>query len=76
VILGACNPQLAYEANQHNSDVPALLPCNAVIGNLGNGQHAVELAKPSVLMQSLGDPALVELAREADRRLERALQAL
>ena len=76
VILGACNPQLAYEAYQHNSDVTALLPCNAVIRDLGNGQHAVELAKPSVLMQSLGDPALVELAREADRRLERALQAL
>lgn len=76
VILGACNPQLAYETYQHNSDVTALLPCNAVIRDLGNGQHAVELAKPSVLMQSLGDPALVELAREADRRLERALQAL
>ncbi len=76
VILGACNPQLAYEAYVHNSDVTALLPCNAVIRDLGDGQHSVELAKPSVLMGSLGDPSLVELARAADHRLERALQAL
>src|SRR5688572_25126797 len=61
VILGACNPQLAFEAYQRNTDVASLLPCNAVIRDVGDGRVSVELAKPSAMMQMLGDPELVEL---------------
>lgn len=74
VILGSCNPQLAYEAFQRNSDVASLLPCNAVVRDLGNGKVSVELAKPSAMMEILGDQELVTLAKDADARLERALE--
>lgn len=47
VILGACNPMLAYEAYTANSDVASLLPCNAVIRELAPGKISVELAAPS-----------------------------
>ena len=73
VILGACNPNLAYEAYAANTDVASLLPCNAVIREIAPGKISVELAKPTGMMRSLGDAKLTELAREADRRLERAL---
>jgi uncharacterized protein (DUF302 family)/rhodanese-related sulfurtransferase len=76
VILGACNPQLAYEAYQRNSDVASLLPCNAVVRDLGEGRVSVELAKPSTLMTMLGDGALSQMAVDADQRLERALEKL
>jgi len=76
VILGACNPQLAYEAYQANTDVASLLPCNAVIRELQAGRVSVELAKPSSLMKILGDQKLVDLAKDADVRLERALEQL
>lgn len=73
VILGACNPNLAYEAYTRNSDVASLLPCNAVIREIAPGKISVELAAPSVLMQILGDVKLVELAVDADTRIKVAL---
>lgn len=74
VILGACNPQLAYEAFQRNTDVASLLPCNAVVRDLGNGKVSVEFAKPSAMMEMLGDQALVALAKDADASLARVLE--
>ncbi len=73
VILGACNPNLAYEAYNVNSDVASLLPCNAVIRELAPGKISVELAAPSAMMRILGDDQLVRLADEADKRIEMAL---
>lgn len=73
VILGACNPLLAYEAYTANSDVASLLPCNAVIREVGPGRISVELAAPSAMMLILGDARLTELARDADTRIQRAL---
>jgi uncharacterized protein (DUF302 family) len=73
VILGACNPNLAYEAYIANTDVASLLPCNAVVREIAPGRISVELAAPSGMMRILGDAKLTELAREADTRIERAL---
>ena len=73
VILGACNPNLAYEAYTANSDVASLLPCNAVIREVAPGKVSLEFAAPSAMMRILGDAKLAELAREADSRVERAL---
>ncbi|MGK5083434.1 DUF302 domain-containing protein [Bdellovibrionota bacterium FG-1] len=74
IILGACNPQLAYEAYQRSTDVTSLLPCNAVIREVGDGRVSIELAKPSSLMEILGDQDLVTLAKDADARLARVLE--
>ncbi|HCI13146.1 MAG: hypothetical protein A2063_02815 [Gallionellales bacterium GWA2_60_142] len=76
VILGACNPNMAYEAYTANSDVASLLPCNAVVREVSAGKVSVELAAPSALMVILGDAKLVELAREADTKIGRALANL
>ncbi|MDP2694216.1 MAG: DUF302 domain-containing protein [Gallionella sp.] len=76
VILGACNPMLAYEAYTANSDVASLLPCNAVVREIAPGKISVELAKPTAMMQILGDAGLTELAREADTKLENALASM
>ena len=75
VILGACNPNLAYEAYTANSDVASLLPCNAVIRELSPGRVSLEFAAPTGMMRILGDDALTQLAAEADTRIQRALAA-
>lgn len=74
VILGACNPMLAYEAYSANSDVASLLPCNAVIREVAAGKQSIEFAKPTGMMKVLGDAKLIALATEADAKIERALQ--
>ncbi len=74
VILGACNPNLAYEAYTANSDVASLLPCNAVIRELAPGKMSVEFAAPSGMMRILGDAKLTALATEADTKIKRALE--
>jgi uncharacterized protein (DUF302 family) len=76
VILGACNPQLAYEAYQANSDVASLLPCNAVVRDIGQGRFSIELARPSALMMILGDQQLIALAKSADEILQKVIQRL
>jgi uncharacterized protein (DUF302 family) len=73
VILGACNPNLAYEAYTANTDVASLLPCNAVIREVSAGRVSLEFAAPSGMMRILGDQQLTDLAKEADTRIERAL---
>lgn len=73
VILGACNPMLAYEAYTANSDVASLLPCNAVVREVAPGRISLEFAKPTGMMKMLGDEKLVALAGEADAQIERAL---
>jgi uncharacterized protein (DUF302 family) len=75
VILGACNPQLAYEAYGANTDVASLLPCNAVVREIAPGRISLELAAPTAMMRILGDQALVTLAIDADEKLQRALSA-
>jgi uncharacterized protein (DUF302 family) len=73
VILGACNPNLAYEAYTANPDVASLLPCNAVIREVASGKISLEFAAPTGMMRILGDQKLTELATEADTRIQRAL---
>ncbi len=75
VILGACNPNLAYEAYTANADVASLLPCNAVVRELAPGRISLEFAAPSGMMRILGDQQLIELAKDADTRIQRALNA-
>ena len=76
VILGACNPNLAYEAYTTNSDVASLLPCNAVVREIAPGKISLEFAKPTGMMKMLGDEKLVALAIEADAKIEKALASV
>jgi uncharacterized protein (DUF302 family) len=76
VILGACNPNLAYEAYTANTDVAGVLPCNVVVREVAPRHLSVECALPSAMMRILGDDGLTQLAVEADSRVARALQAV
>lgn len=76
VILGVCNPLMAFEAYQTNSDVTSLMPCNVVVRELENGKTSIEAQKPSSMMEILGESKLAELAQEADKKIQSVLERL
>lgn len=73
VILGVCDPEMAYEAFSKNTEVTGLLPCNVTIRKVNTRQFSIEMTKPSALVGLLHDDSLVSLATKADERLEVAL---
>jgi len=75
VILGACNPQLANKALEIEPDIGLLLPCNVVVREDG-GRTVVAALDPQIMVQVPGRPELAEVAAEAGRRLDEALQQL
>jgi uncharacterized protein (DUF302 family) len=77
VILGACNPPLADRALHAELEVGLLLPCNVIVYETGPTTTVVAAMAPLAALGIVGDnPPLVEVAREADRRLRDALSAL
>ena len=76
-ILGACNPPLAHRAFEAELEIGLLLPCNVVVYETNAGRSAVSAMAPIAAMGIVGgNPALKDVAREADERLRRALKAL
>lgn len=74
VILGACNPPLAYEALSARPEVGLLLPCNVTVEETSAGHCLVRIVNPGALMQLSGfdqDKTLSHVGTEADERLKR-----
>jgi len=77
IILGACNPPLAYRALRADLGIGLLLPCNVVVYDNGDGTSTVEVMDPEAALGLVGDnPAVAEVAREAGTRLRLAIDAL
>jgi uncharacterized protein (DUF302 family) len=76
VILGACNPSLAYQALQAEPSVGLLLPCNVVVRSLADGEALVEALDPAVMVTVTGNEALASVADEAANRLRAVVLSL
>lgn len=77
VILGACNPPLAWKALQAEPEIGLLLPCNVIVYERGDGQSVVAAVDPDSMLGVVGDnPAVAEVARDARSRLQRALDSI
>lgn len=75
VILGACNPPLAYKALQEELNIGLLLPCNVVVYADGGGSF-VAAVDATTMLSVVGRPELATLAAEVDVRLRRAIDSL
>lgn len=75
VILGACNPPLAFRALSASLDIGLLLPCNVIVYEEGEGS-VVSLVDPLSMLSMTGVEGLDEVAQEARGRMERVRDAL
>jgi uncharacterized protein (DUF302 family) len=76
VILGACNPPLAYRALQAEEEIGLLLPCNVVVYETEGNRSAVAAMAPLAALGIVTNPDLHEVAKDADARLRRAVTSL
>ena len=77
IILGACNPNLAYQAIRQEADIGALLPCNVVVyEDESTSKTVVTIIDPSAMMQMTGNADLADLATDARGRMDKVIAAL
>ncbi len=75
VILGACNPSLAYQALLAEKDIGLLLPCNVVVYE-DNEKVFVSAIVPSVAMNFVQNESLSSVAKEVDEKLKKVIDAI
>lgn len=75
-ILGACNPDLAYQAFTQNPDVTTFMPCNVVVRQISHDTISVEVARPTALVEPLNDDEIYAIGYEAEEKLKSALERI
>lgn len=75
IILGACNPSLAYAALQEDLDIGLLLPCNVIVYETDGGSivAAIDAAK---MLSVAENPKLEETAKTVNEKLKRAINSI
>jgi len=78
VILGACNPPLAYKTLQEEINIGLLLPCNVVVYEADEAGKSVVAAIDARTMLSVvgANAALEAVATEVNEKLQRVVAQL
>ena len=76
VILGACNPALAYEAYSQDKNMLLLVPCNVTLEQISDSEVRVSMIRPTAMMKALEKPNLTAMAKQADDILDLVIQGL
>lgn len=78
VILGACNPPLAYKTLQQEINIGLLLPCNVIVYDADQaGKSVVAAIDARAMLSVVGDNASLDaVAAEVNERLQRVVARL
>lgn len=76
IILGSCNPELAFETLKAEEQIGLMLPCNVVVQETADGKSIVSAINPLVAMESVGNPELGPIASEVAGKLRRVIESL
>jgi len=79
VILGACNPHLAFRALSSQPEIGMMLPCNVTVESSDKGGSIIRILDPNMMMgvgMFSNNPALNDVAAEAHEKLARVAKSL
>jgi|SRR5699024_2138132 len=75
-ILGACNPEFAHKALQHEDKIGTMLPCNVIVEEHGDGRVEVSAVDPQASMQAVDNDELADIAGQVAKRLKKIVRAV
>lgn len=75
-ILGACNPNFAYQAIQAEDKIGTMLPCNVIVQEHEDGKVEVTAVDPAASMMAIKNNALDAIAAEVRGKLSRVITNL
>ncbi len=76
VILGACNPNYAFNALKEDSKLGVFLPCNVIVEEHDNGEIEVSAVDPIASMLSVKNEKVEVFAKDVLEKLERVIANL
>lgn len=76
VILGVCNPKLAYQALELEADLGLLLPCNVVIKEANENEYWVTAINPVKLMSFTGRDDMFTIGKAVKNKFDNAMEKL
>ena len=71
LILGACNPTMAYEALKIEQRIGSMLPCNVIVRTTDDGQIEVSAIDPQASMQAVENAQLQSVAGEVKTMMQK-----
>ena len=75
IILGACNPSLAYNALSAELEIGLLLPCNVIVYEDGDGS-VVSAISPVAAMGVVNNPDLETIAEQVSAKLNNVINSM
>ena len=75
-ILGACNPNFAFEAIKSEDKVGTMLPCNVVVQEHEDGKIEVSAIDPIASMMAIKNDSLGYVASSVSGKLRRVIENL
>ena len=75
-ILGACNPNFAYQALQAENKIGTMLPCNVIIQERSKGKVEVSAVDPIASMKAVENSQLKKIAEQVQAKLHKVINNL
>lgn len=75
LIIGACNPPLAYQTLQEEINIGLLLPCNVIVYEK-DGRIVVSAVDAARMLSVVGNPKLESIAATVNEKLRRVIDGL
>jgi len=73
LILGACNPKMAYEALTLEDKIGTMLPCNVVVQQRDCDEVEISAVDPVASMSAIDNPGLGKVASQVRELLKQVI---